>query len=115
MAKIIRIKSKGLRYTVSFVVLLIVIIAVIGAAIGISLGIGYGLDATGIDWFGKVTGIDDENKGIMYIFSAGMVTLCALYGLGAMGFGFFHGVKSISNKWFNSIGDKKEADEESKT
>ncbi len=115
MAKFVRIKKKGLRYAVSSIVLLIIIIAVIGIVIGICFAIGYGLDAKGIDWFNKVTGTDDVDKKITHIFLAGIMTLCVLYILGAMGFLFCQGVKNIGNKWFNSIGDKKEADEKSKT
>jgi hypothetical protein len=39
------------------------------------------------------------------------MTLGSLFLLGYMGYGLFRGAKAIGNKWFNSIGDKKEAEE----
>lgn len=107
MAKLVRIKNKGLRYTVSSIVLLVIIVAVMGAAIGICFGIGYGLDAKEIDWWNKIMGNDDEDKDRKDIFLTGMMTLDGLFFLGLAGFCFLRGTKAIGNKWFNSIGDKK--------
>lgn len=78
MAKLFKIKKKGLRYAVSAFVLLIMIIAVAGTAFGICFGIGYGLDATGTDWWNKLVG-NDDNKNVGNMFLAGVETLFVLY------------------------------------
>jgi hypothetical protein len=107
MVKLFRIKKKGLRYTVSSIVLLVMIVAIVAAAIGICFGIGYVLDAKGIDWWNKIMGNDDGDKSKNEIFLAGLMTLAGLFYSGFAGLGFACGTKAISDKWFNSVGNKK--------
>ena len=64
MAKLFRIKKKGLRYTVSSITFLLIIVAILG----VMTGIGLILDKTGIDWWNNFSEIYHPEKNIINVF-----------------------------------------------
>jgi len=120
MAKLFKVRNKGLRWVAGAVVLAISCILAVAAIAAACVAIGHGLYALNISWLNHNFIEDWNHKTSMKGFGfAGSFTLLVLAVAVYYGWLFYQGAKSFGDKYFNSIGnstgDKKGKKEKDKT
>jgi len=110
MAKIFKIKRKGLRYTAGSFLLLLIIGVVLAIAAIIFWGLGHAAYALNISFL--VDFIEDYQGNTTngrFLFS-GFTVIFAIFAIGYYGWVFSKGARNLANRYFNSVGEKEEAE-----